>query len=174
MFLLSYGLGGHLMAEPQNVQVFGHWTMHCEISEKETRQTQCTIFQNVVLRKGGQRVLHLAIGYIPNQEMPVALVTLPLGISLPPGASIQVDKNEPVSFPIERCEVSGCRGGIKLSPQIVTRFKEGRRAYVIFHDQSREPIKVAVSLKGFAEGLEALRGPAPLPPVEEAPPAVND
>jgi invasion protein IalB len=141
-------------------KVFENWTLKCE-SAKEPQApataNQCFIFQNLVLKEGGQRVMHIAIGYLPDNTEPVALLTLPLGISLPPGAALTVDTGEPVRFPIERCEPSGCRAGIKIDAKLLERLQKGNKAEVTFHDGSRRPIKVPLSLKGITAGLAALR-----------------
>jgi invasion protein IalB len=139
---------------------FENWTGKCEVSHDakgKEKGLQCFIFQNLVLKSGGQRVLHVAIGYLPELKDPVALFTLPLGISLPPGVSLQVDDGEPMRFPVERCETGGCRAGIKLDEQFVKELENGTSAEVIFDDAARQPIKVPLSLKGLTAGLKALR-----------------
>lgn len=143
-------------AAPQEGATFDNWTVGCETVQDEKR-TQCFIFQNLVLREGGQRVLHVAVGYLPDQHDPIALFTLPLGISLPPGASLQVDEGEPVRFPIERCEPEGCRAGLRLEDEVLAAFKKGEQVKVTFHDATRRPVSVPLSLKGFMAGLRALR-----------------
>lgn len=146
-------------AEPKGGEVHDNWTTKCEKPEdaKEDTKEQCFIFQNLVLKEGGQRVLAVAVVYPPEGSDPVALFTLPLGISLPPGAALAVDDGEPVRFPIERCEPSGCRAGLKLEAALLEKMKKGARAQVTFHDGSRRPISVPLSLKGFTAGLQSLR-----------------
>ncbi|MCC7412578.1 MAG: invasion associated locus B family protein [Gammaproteobacteria bacterium] len=141
---------------PKEGDTFDNWTIHCEPVKAEQR-SQCFIFQDLVLREGGQRVLRVSIGYLPDLEEPIALVTLPLGISLPPGAAVQIDDNPPTRFGIERCEPNGCQGGFKLAPANLEQFKKGTEAQVTFHDPSRQPVTVPLSLKGFSAGLRALR-----------------
>ncbi|MGH8658760.1 MAG: invasion associated locus B family protein [Gammaproteobacteria bacterium] len=158
-WLLAYavGMGGMnsaVFAKPNDGEVHGNWTVRCE---KQQGAEQCFIFQNLVLREGGQRVLHIAVGFLAKEADPIALVTLPLGISLPPGVSMVVDQDGPTTkFPIERCEPKGCRGGVKLDAQILDALKKGKEATVTFHDAARQPVKVPISLKGFSAGLIAL------------------
>jgi invasion protein IalB len=140
----------------QNGRTYDNWTVSCEQSKPDA-QNLCFIFQNLVLKEGGQRVMHIAIGYLPGTPEPVALFTLPLGISLPPGASLKVGDHEPERFPIERCEPTGCRAGMKLDDALVEQLKKNQEAVVTFHDASRKPISVPLSLRGFTAGLESLR-----------------
>lgn len=143
-------------AQVKDGESFDNWTVRCEDS-KDAQARQCFIFQNLVTREGAQRVLHVAIGYLPDRPEPIALVTLPLGISLPPGASIQVDDGEPTRFPVERCEPNGCRAGLRLESPLLDAMKTGQELRVTFQDGSRKPVTVPLSLQGFTAGLRALK-----------------
>jgi len=141
-------------ADPVDGNSYDNWTVRCE---KQDDRESCFIFQNLVLQEGGSRLLHVAVGYPPVvKKIPVILVSMPLGISLPPGASIRIDDHDPIKFQIERCESSGCRGGFKLKESMLEIFKDGKKATVTFHDGNRKAIDVPLSLSGFSEGLEAL------------------
>ena len=135
---------------------YGSWTAKCEEPHAD-KEGGCFIFQNLVLREGGQRVLQVAIGYVPNTTEPIALISLPLGISLPPGVSIELANGQPIRFPVERCEPNGCRAGLKLKQAFLKALKRADTLTVRFHDAQRQPIEVPLSLAGFAAGLEALK-----------------
>lgn len=153
---LSLLLTTTVSAQPKDGQTFDNWAVRCE-KLPESEVEQCYLFQNLVLKEGGQRVLHMAVGYIPDNPNPVAIMTLPLGISLPPGVSVQIDNDEPVVIPVERCEQKGCQAGLVLEEKLLNAFKRGIEAKVIIHDGARRPINVPVSLKGFTAGLNSLR-----------------
>lgn len=136
-------------------ETFGNWTAKCE-APKDQKEGGCFIYQNLVLREGGQRVLQVAIGYVPNSTEPIALLSLPLGISLPPGVSIEVERDDPLRFPVERCEPNGCRAGLKLKSSFMDKLASAPQMTVRFHDAQRQPIEVPLSLKGLDEGLKSL------------------
>jgi len=143
-------------AEPVDGAAFGNWRVSCETDAQDARKG-CFIVQNLVLREGGQRVLQFAIGFIAETPEPIALISLPLGISLPPGAQIQIDELEPTRIAIERCEPNGCRAGMKLTETVLETLRNGDRILVTFYDAKRQPIEVPLSLKGFEEGLAAVK-----------------
>jgi invasion protein IalB len=116
----------------------------------------CFLVQNLVLREGGQRVLQIAVGFVEQAPEPIALLSLPLGISLPPGAKIQIDEAQPERIAIERCEPNGCRAGLKLNESMVEGFRTGKQLSITIYDAKRAPIIVPLSLDGFEEGLAAL------------------
>lgn len=150
--------GQPIAAQPVDGQTFDNWTIRCE---QKAGQEHCFIFQNLILKEGGNRVLHMAVGYLPGNTVPVIVVSMPLGISLPPGASIMIDEKEPLRFQIERCEPTGCRGGFKLNEKILQDFTQGKSAKVTFYDGTRNPIEVPLVMTGFAAGLEALKQDTP-------------
>lgn len=137
---------------------FGNWTAKCEETSAE-KEGGCFIFQNLVLREGGQRVLQVAVGYVADSPEPIALLSLPLGISLPPGVSLRIADGEPTRFPVERCEPNGCRAGLKLKESLLDQIIKGRQMTVTFFDAQRRPIEVPLSLDGFEAGLASLKPP---------------
>ena len=116
----------------------------------------------VGLNEGGQRVLQMAIGYVPGDDSPIAALSLPLGMSLPAGVVMEVPGARAMHFPVERCEPSGCRAGARLESDFLRALGTAERMTVRFNDAKREPIEVAVSLEGFSAGLAALKA-APQP-----------
>lgn len=142
-------------------QRFGSWVAKCE-APQEGQQGGCFILQELVLREGGQRVLQMAIGFVPGDEFPIAALSLPLGMSLPAGVVMEVPGARAMHFPVERCEPGGCRAGARLEPDFLRALGTAESMTVRFNDAKREPIQVAVSLKGFSAGLAALKD-APRP-----------
>lgn len=149
-------VANQLAAAPADGALFGDWTARCE-PQQET-QEQCFILQELLTKDGGQRVLRIVVSYLPGAEAPVMLVTLPLGIFLPPGARLYIDgASEPIRFPIQTCDPSGCRAGLKLTPERLHLFADSAQASVTFYDKERQPIAVPLSLQGFTKGMESLR-----------------
>lgn len=142
-------------ANPEHGQTFRNWTARCEPAPGTTLE-RCFIFQNLVLKESGQRLVHMAVGYLAANAQPAAVITLPLGISLPPGAAISVDGGEAVDIVIERCDSNGCVGALVLDQHLIAALKRGREARISFHDGSRRRIAVPVSLLGFTAGFDSL------------------
>lgn len=149
-------LAAPLQASDRDGEKFGNWTVKCEESHGKV-QGGCFIFQNLVLREGGQRVLQFAVGYVSTSEVPIALLSLPLGISLPPGVTIRIGDAPPTRVIVERCDPNGCRAGLKLDEALLAELQQGKQLIVTFHDAERRPIEVPLSLDGFEAGLAAIR-----------------
>jgi invasion protein IalB len=155
LLLLALAVTGLVQANPQHGQSFKDWTARCE-KAPGTSLDRCFIFQNLLLKETGQRLVHMAVGYLAANGQAAAVITMPLGISLPPGATISVDSGVPQPIVIERCDTNGCVGAIALSDEMVAQLKRGREARIGFHDGSRRPIAVPVSLLGFTAAFNTL------------------
>ena len=151
---------GSALASADEPRKFGPWTARCETTQGKV-EGGCFLYQNLVLRTGGQRVLQFAVGYAQGSNTPIALVSLPLGISLPPGVWLRVDAGERVQVMVERCEPAGCRAGMPLGPSLLEALRTGKRLTVTFYDTERKPIEVPLPLDGFQSGLDALRDKQP-------------
>ena len=151
----ALSIAGPLQAKPEHGQIFEDWTARCEAAPGTSMQ-RCFIFQNLVLKDSGQRLVHMAVGYLAANGQAAAVITMPLGISLPAGATISVDSGDPRKIVIERCDTSGCVGAVTLSDGFVAALKRGREARISFHDGTRRRIAVPVSLLGFTAGFNSL------------------
>ena len=142
-------------AAAEHGQVFKDWTTRCETAPG-SKVARCYIFQTIVLKESGKRLVHVAAGYLAADGQPAAVITLPLGISLPPGVTISIDGGEPKKVIVERCDTSGCVGAVALDDDLIASMKAGRQGRISFHDGTRRRIAVPVSLMGFTAGFNAL------------------
>ncbi|MDX1514297.1 MAG: invasion associated locus B family protein [Gammaproteobacteria bacterium] len=143
-------------AAPKDGEKFNDWSARCQTAE-DSDQEQCYIFQNLVLKEGGQRVLHIAVMYLRQNNQPAAIVTVPLGVSLPQGVGFQIDEGEKTRFAYERCDASGCTGGLVLTDTLLNSLKKGKQATFSFFSGAGQEIAVPVSLSGFTAGFNALK-----------------
>lgn len=159
--LLLLALAAAAVAGPKDGAKFDNWAIKCEKPGEKDKEKAgpelCYAFQNVVTKEGNQRVLNIAVGYAPKVPDPVALITLPLGIALPPGGALMIDDDQPIKFPIERCEPGGCRAGLKLEKALLDKLGAARKVQVSFSDGAHRPIAVPLNMKGFGEALKSLK-----------------
>ena len=134
---------------------FKDWTVACE-QQPDGAKARCFLFQNIVTKNERQRILHVAVGHLAADGRAAAILTLPLGISLPPGVDFRIDSGETKHLVLERCDKNGCRAGLVLEDVLIAAMKRGKELQVKFHDATRRAIEVPVSLAGFTAGLAAL------------------
>ena len=139
---------------PRDGEVVQDWTLRCQLRQPE--QEICDMRQQIV-NQNGDRVVLAVVGRLPGVDVPGLLIMLPLGISLPPGASLKIDQGEESRIAIERCESQGCRIELLLDDDLLPRLKAGGRAIVGFHvydgQGQRARVDVPISLIGFSAAL---------------------
>lgn len=140
----------------QDGEVFRDWTARCE-RPPEANQEICHISQTVKSPEGNQEMAQVAVGYFPNSDDPVAIVTLPLGVHLPRGLTLQVDSGEEIRVPIEVCNRGGCQAGINLKSPLREAMLKGNTLKLTIYDPAGQSATLPVSLSGFTAGLGSLR-----------------
>lgn len=151
--LLMSCMSGPSLAVDENA--YGSWTVRCE-EVSAADDAECIMYQNLVLRTGGQPVLQLSVGLAPPDKLPTAVLNLPLGIYLPPGIGIRIDSAAQARFPVERCDPDGCQAVMKLRDTTVRQLRQGSKLEIEFHDGEREPLHMPLSLDGFGAAFDAI------------------
>ena len=134
---------------------FGDWAVACRQLQEDAPQ-RCVLFQNIILRQSGKRVLNVSIARPAKDKPYVAAVTAPLGILLPAGLTLQVDEKELVRFQLRLCNVNGCQGQFPVSNDVRKVFSDGKNGRVIFRQPNGQPLRVEFSLNGFRDGFAEL------------------
>ena len=141
------------------VEKIEDWFKECEMitDEKGGQIELCQISQTLLDKETDQPMMKIAVGYVPDKEQPVAVITLPLGIFLPPGIELQIDgKGKVGRLPINTCLPSGCQAGVQLDEDFVARMKQGSQMTVTFGNPQGKGVAAPVSLKGFTAGLTSV------------------
>lgn len=173
-----------VLAEPQDGQKFKDWTVECQSVPKpeakldvkveggegaasgsaETTETApvaeitiCQIVQTLTEKSADKPVLQVAIGYLPDQKVPVASFVLPLGIFLPAGLQLRVDEGKTGRVPFVSCDPVGCHAGVELDDEFLASMKKGSQLNVTFGTPNRQGVTAPVSLQGFTAALESLQ-----------------
>jgi invasion protein IalB len=159
MLLLASSPGGARGAAgtPIDGAKFEDWSISCEQVEGGAQAEQCFIVQQRILKEGGGTVLMIHAGYPGSGEELFAQFTLPLGILLPLGMELQIDKLDVKRFPIQTCGPNGCKTMVKMDEPLLDALKTGAEAKVTFYDIARTPVTIPISLNGFTAALRALK-----------------
>lgn len=147
----------HAAAEPQDGKVFQDWTVNCQAMPEKPTIEACFIRQNVVESESKQPVMQVAAGYLGTSGKPAAVISLPLGIRLPPGVNLKIDKEPRGDLQFERCLPNGCQVQFLLDDQLLKSFKSGIEGEVAFEDGTGRPVAVPFSLKGFTAAFDSLK-----------------
>jgi invasion protein IalB len=138
-------------------QAFQDWRVRC-VRFQANQPEQCAGFIEFLTQETNQRILNFAVIVAPGQPVPVATLTLPLGLFLPPGAQIAIDSQNPLTAPLQTCVPEGCQVSLNLDQAILPRLQSGKQMNISFVEYGeRKTITLNVSLNGFSQMLAALR-----------------
>ncbi len=148
--------------QAKDIPTYGDWGKTCEKSQPGAdgkSKEVCYIFQNVSNKDNGKLVMQVRIGIAPQNRKPVLIVTLPLGVLLPPGAALVIEglEKEPVKMPFLACAPEGCTTvGQVLDDKVVKAMKKHEKAAVRVALLNKKVLTLPVSLKGFSRAYIAL------------------
>lgn len=145
-------------AAPEKGKKFGEWTINCEtVGKGDKAQEICNMGQIFAAGDPPRPLLRVAVTYLPDGAQPYMIITMPLGMALPPGVQLQIDEGEKQKIPVNTCLPDGCRAGGKIADDMIAGLKAGAKLKVSFADINLKAVSIPVSLTGFTAGLAALK-----------------
>lgn len=136
-----------------NPTSFGDWAVRC--TGEEGAATACEAYQTLFVAENQQRILHVAVGSRGDDEAPVAVIIVPLGVSLPAGLTLRIDNSWPIEFEFGSCQADGCRAGLTLESSMLSALQAGTGLEVELTETSGRQIIIPMSLVGFTEAYTA-------------------
>jgi invasion protein IalB len=91
-------------AKPEQKQ-FDDWQVRCFPVQSPS---PCDMFQELLNQQRNQRILSMSIAYVPSLDRYALQVTVPLGVSIPKGLTIQTDSYTSPVLRYRRCDREGC------------------------------------------------------------------
>ncbi len=132
------------------------WIARCASASRDA-PLECVMEQSAVLAKTGQVIVVVNIRIATDTRAPVALVQLPLGLSLPAGAKLQVDEGKPADLQIQTCEQRGCYANVPIPPDMLAALRTGKQLKVSFQNLSKEAIAISLPLTDFAAAYDKIK-----------------
>ncbi len=144
---------------PEGAVQFKDWIKECEkLKGPEGKEIElCQISQTLTNTEINQPMLKVAAGYVPGKKDAVLIITLPLGIILPPGIQLTVGEGKAAKVPVTTCLPQGCQAGAQLDKEFTERLKKGNKLIVTFLGPDGKQINAPISLSGFTAGLDSMK-----------------
>lgn len=133
------------------------WGYKCE-KPQGVDQEICYIFQRITNKENDKRISDVTIAYPQNGGKPIMIVVLPLGVLLPAGIQIKIDKGEEAAkAPFIVCITNGCQARVTLDDKLISAMKGGKMLQVAFYSPQQKELAFPVSLSGFTSAMDALK-----------------
>lgn len=152
--------------------VYKSWIVRCTGGDKNAVR-QCEAFQRFVQPETGRRVLELAIGYhrvpAPTMDKGIpsvaesaargdearAVLIMPLGIMIPDGATLAIDKIHRYKFDLRYCLEDGCYAELALSRGLLDKMGRAMEMAILFRTVDGQDVNLPLALDGLPAALKA-------------------
>lgn len=131
------------------------WLKFCEFSvTKKTDNSKakvCLVHYEQRAADTGTVLVSAAIRQIEGIEKERFIVMVPLGVAIPPGLKVRVDKGDPIAMRYTLCHPQGCTAEGDATKDFVTKLKKGNKLYIAAINAFGRGFALPVSLKGFTK-----------------------
>jgi invasion protein IalB len=140
---------GAAPAQPRpDVKTVGDWFVRCYPVQSAS---PCDAYQELDNPTSHQRVLTLSIAFAPAQNRHLAVISVPLEVSIPKGLVIQTDSFTSPVLKYRMCTRDGCYVQMIMDNAMVEALgKSGPNAKVNVWADGGKLYSIPMSLKGFA------------------------
>ena len=109
-------------AQPaQDVQIFKDWFLRC--GNTPQGEERCVLFQDLVDQNSQQPLMQIAVGLWGPEKLRGVIITLPLGITLPPGLELKIDTQAITRAQFFQCAQNGCQSRLPLTDELLAKMK---------------------------------------------------
>lgn len=147
------GASGPAASPPARPEVkqFDDWQVRCFPVQSPS---PCDMFQEVANQQRNQRILAISIAYVPSMDRYALQITVPLGVAIQKGLSLQTDSYTSPTLRYRRCDRDGCyvETGVDktLIEGIARSSPDGKAKVNITGDSTGKSVGVSFFLKGFS------------------------
>jgi invasion protein IalB len=140
----------------------GDWQVFCkEATSPAVKSMQnCRLVQSHAMDAEAKSIFMFSVMNDSAKGGLFALVTVPLEIYLAPGIVLEGENKKPYKVLYEICNMAGCHGGFKLTPEVLTLLKGAKPIVARVWTTTNKALSVSLSPKGFEEAVKSVNEPA--------------
>jgi len=135
--------------------VHGDWQVRCD-TPPGAQGEQCALIQSVTAEDRPNVGLTVIILKTADQKSRLMRVLAPLGVLIPSGLGLKIDKTDIGKAGFVRCLPNGCVAEVQMADELVKQLRGGQTATFIIFQTPEEGIGIPMSLKGFGDGYDKL------------------
>jgi invasion protein IalB len=153
--LLAGALTGSAAAQGTVKSVHADWQVRCD-TPPGAQGEQCALIQSVTAEDRPNVGLTVIVLKTADQKSRLMRVLAPLGVLLPSGLGLKIDKTDVGRAGFVRCLPNGCVAEVQMDENLMKQMRSGQAATFIIFQTPEEGIGIPMSLKGFGEGYDKL------------------
>ena len=153
--VLAGALGGPAAAQGTVKSVHADWQVRCD-TPPGAQGEQCALIQSVTAEDRPNVGLTVIVLKTADQKSRLMRVLAPLGVLLPSGLGLKIDKTDVGRAGFVRCLPNGCVAEVQMDENLMKQMRGGQAATFIIFQTPEEGIGIPMGLKGFGEGYDKL------------------
>jgi len=153
--LFVAALAGTAGAQGTVKSVHADWQVRCD-TPPGAQGEQCALIQSVTAEDRPNVGLTVIVLKTADQKSRLMRVLAPLGVLLPSGLGLKIDKTDVGRAGFVRCLPNGCVAEVQMDENLMKQMRGGQAATFIIFQTPEEGIGIPMSLKGFGEGYDKL------------------
>src|ERR1700754_2498274 len=131
------------------------WQIRCD-TPPGAKTEQCALIQSVTAEDRPNVGLTVIVLKTADAKSRLMRVLAPLGVLLPSGLGLKIDKTDVGRAGFVRCLPNGCVAEVQMDENLLKQLRTGQQATYIIFQTPEEGIGIPMSLKGFGEGFDKL------------------
>jgi invasion protein IalB len=131
------------------------WQIRCD-TPPGAQKEQCALMQSVVAEDRANTGLTVLVLKTADDKTRLLRVIAPLGVLLPAGLGLTIDKIEVGRAGFSKCLPKGCFAEVVMDDKLIGQLRSGQTATFSIFQTPEEGIGFPLSLKGFGEGFDKL------------------
>ncbi|MEX0842121.1 MAG: invasion associated locus B family protein, partial [Xanthobacteraceae bacterium] len=149
------GLAAGVRAQGVVRSVHQDWQIRCD-TPPGAQSEQCALLQSVVAEDRANVGITVIVLKTADNKSWVLRVIAPLGVLLPAGLGLVIDKADVGRAGFVRCLPRGCFAEVVMDDKLIQQLRAGQTATFIIFQTPEEGIGFPMSLKGFSDGFDKL------------------
>ena len=134
----------------------GDWQLVCRPPPPGAKAEICGLVQSVADEARNDVGLSVHVQKFSN-GVRMLRVYAPTGVLLPLGLQLQIDKIDVGMVPFQRCRSFTCYAQIAMDDALLGKLSTAQQALFIVYQTEEQGIGIPISLKGFKDGVAALK-----------------
>ena len=135
---------------------FGDWQLRCE-TPAGAKAEQCALVQYLAAEDRPNLTLVVIVLKTADNRGYLLRVVAPLGVLLPSGLGLKIDKTDVGRAGFVRCLTTGCVAEVVMDENLIKQFSAGVQATFIVFQTPEEGVGIPLSMKGFGDGFTSLK-----------------
>ena len=152
---VALSAGTAALAQGTVKSVHADWQIRCD-TPPGAQGEQCALIQSVTAEDRPNVGLTVIILKTADQKGRLMRVLAPLGVLLPSGLGLKIDKADVGRAGFVRCLPNGCIAEVVMDDELLKKLRTGATGTFIIFQTPEEGIGFPMSLKGFGEGYDKL------------------